>query len=73
MAILRNKEIRTMNKDQLITKMADLNRELIKYRSQIAMGTLPENPGRIKLIKKTIAKIKTSMNNPQEEVKKSNA
>jgi len=62
-----------MNKDQLITKMADLNRELIKYRSQIAMGTLPENPGRIKLIKKTIAKIKTSMNNQQEEVKKSNA
>ncbi|MBS3146151.1 50S ribosomal protein L29 [Candidatus Woesearchaeota archaeon] len=73
MAILRNKEIRSMNKDQLITKMADLNRELIKYRSQIAMGTLPENPGRIKLIKKTIAKIKTSMNNQQEEVKKSNA
>ncbi|MBS3149417.1 50S ribosomal protein L29 [Candidatus Woesearchaeota archaeon] len=72
MVILRNKEIREMNNDQLNAKMLELNKELIKYKSQVAMGTLPENPGRMRCIKKTIARIKNKMNNKQE-VLKSNA
>lgn len=71
MVILRNKEIKEMNKEQLNSKMFELNRELIKYKSQVAMGTLPENPGRIRSIKKTIARIKNKMNKP--EVLKRNA
>lgn len=60
-----------MSKEQLNTKMFELNRELIKYKSQVAMGTLPENPGRMRSIKKTIARIKNKMN--KQEVPKRNA
>ena len=70
MVILRNKEIRSLSKEQLKAKMLELNKELIKYKSQIAMGTLPESPGRIRSIKKTIAKIKTHINKPMEVVKR---
>ena len=71
MVILRNKEIREMSKEQLDAKMFELNRELIKYKSQVAMGTLPENPGRMRSIKKTIARIKNKKN--KREVLKRNA
>lgn len=69
MAILRNKEIKSMNKEQLNQKMLELNKELIKYKSQVAMGTLPENPGRIRSIKKTIARIKNQVKDIKEVVK----
>ena len=35
----------------------------MKVNAQIAMGTVPENPGRIKEIKKTIARIKNLQKN----------
>lgn len=60
-----------MSKEQLNAKMFELNKELIKYKSQVAMGTLPENPGRMRSIKKTIARIKNKINKP--EVLKRNA
>lgn len=40
-------------------KISELSNELIRINAQIAMGTLPENPGRIKEIRKTIARLKT--------------
>lgn len=59
MAILRKNEIKQMNEKELNEKLASLNEELVKINAQIAMGTLPQNPGRIKEIRKTIARIKT--------------
>ncbi len=59
MAILRKNEIKQLNKESLDQKLSDLKRELVKVRSQIALGTLPENPGRTKEIRRTIARIIT--------------
>jgi len=39
-----------------------LNKELIKLNAQVATGTRPENPGRIREIKRTIAKLLTKKN-----------
>ena len=64
MAIIKKNELKQMDSKTRETKMAELNRELIKINAQVAMGTIPENPGRIKQIKKTIAKIHT-LNNMQ--------
>jgi len=70
MAILRNKEINGMGKDALYTKLYELKKELAKIRSQISLGTVPENPGRVKEIRRTIARIATFMNlNPSKSVK----
>jgi len=48
-----------MELKKLDERLLDLRKELIKINAQVAVGTLPENPGRIKEIKKTIAKILT--------------
>ncbi len=59
MAILKSKEIRKMSEKDLIDKEKDLKKELMKLKSQIASGTPPENPGRVKAIRKTLARIET--------------
>jgi len=59
MVILRYKEIKNMTKEELEKKMQDLNFELMKIEAQKATHTNPANSGRIKEIKKTIAKIFT--------------
>jgi len=69
MTILKKSELKQMNEKACNDKLVELRKELIKINTQIAMGTTPENPGRIREIKKTIAKLETR-NNLREVVKK---
>ena len=62
-----------MQNQQLKEKLNDLKKELVKVNAQIAMGTAPENPGRTKEIRRTIARIKTILNITTREVKKKDA
>tara|TARA_Y100000310_G_C20552540_1_gene748842 strand:- start:848 stop:1060 length:213 start_codon:yes stop_codon:yes gene_type:complete len=62
MVIIRKNEMVKMDKKILNDKLRELNKELIKINAQIAMGTVPENPGKIKEIRRTIARIKTMQN-----------
>ena len=59
MAILKKKEIRELNRKELKKKSEELMKELMKAKAQSASKVNPENPGRIKEIKKTIARINT--------------
>ncbi len=59
MAIIRKNELIQMNDKVLDGKMVELKKELIKINAQVAIGTVPENPGKIKEIRRTIARIKT--------------
>jgi len=43
-------------------RLSELRKELIKVNAQIATGTVPENPGNVRNIKKNIARILTRMN-----------
>ena len=59
------------------TNITPLLKELMKLNSQIAIGTVPKSPGKVKEIKRTIAKIlsinneKTmNKNNRKEEAKR---
>ena len=56
---MKAKEIRTMPREDLLNKLTDLKKELIKNNAQIATGTTPKSPGQIREIKKTIARILT--------------
>lgn len=62
MAIVKKSELKNMNEAQLKTKLKDLNIELIKINAQISSGTAPQNPGNVREIKKTIARILTKLN-----------
>ncbi|MCD6522844.1 MAG: 50S ribosomal protein L29 [Candidatus Diapherotrites archaeon] len=62
MAILKPKQIREMSPQEREEKLQQLRNELAKERAAIASGTRPENPGRIREIRKTIARILTIQN-----------
>ena len=70
---MRAKDLRLMNEFDLENKVMELKKELIKINSQIAIGTVPKNPGKVKEIKRTIAKIltiKKGKNQRKEEAKR---
>ncbi len=56
---MKAKELKVMNELDLEKKMTELKKELMKVNSQIAIGTLPKSPGKVKEMKRTIAKILT--------------
>ena len=59
MAIVKAKEIREMSEDKLQKQLADLKNELLKERAITSTGGAPENPGRIRELRRTIARIHT--------------
>ena len=59
-------EIRNLTAAEMDEKVAGLKEELFNLRFQLATGQL-ENPGRIRDVKKTIARIKTVQR--EEELK----
>lgn len=59
MAILRSKDIRKMSEKELADKELDLKKELMKLKAQVASGTPPESPGRVRAIRRTLARINT--------------
>lgn len=59
MAILRLDEIREMTSEEREEQLVKLKNELIRERAIASAGGAPENPGRIREIRRTIAKIKT--------------
>lgn len=63
MSLIRKNELKQLNKEQIENKINELNKELMKLNAQRCSGTLPENPGKIKQIKKTIARLYTHSKN----------
>ena len=58
MVILRSKEIKNMSKEEIESKLEDLKMELMKLNAQRVTHTA-KGMGKIKEIKKTIARILT--------------
>lgn len=56
---MKFKELKALAKAELTEKKNELYKELIKENAQIAIGTTPKNPGKVRLAKKTIARINT--------------
>ena len=52
------KELRDLSNDELQTKAVDLKKELFNLRFQQAMGQI-ENPMRLRMLRRDIAKTKT--------------
>jgi len=69
MTILSKNDFKQMNEIQLNEKLSDLRKELMKIKTQISTGTTPENPGKVREVKKTIARIITVLNLKKKELK----
>ncbi|TFG10807.1 50S ribosomal protein L29 [Candidatus Heimdallarchaeota archaeon] len=61
MAVIRNSEIRKMNRDQRLKKLEEFKHKLFTVQSELSSGGSIENPGQIQEYKKAIARIKTIM------------
>jgi len=61
-AILKPKEIRNLSRSEIDKKAEEMKKELIKLKSQVATKAVPENPGRIREIGRTLARILTIQN-----------
>ena len=70
MAIVRAKEIREMSDDQVQKQLKDLRNELLKERAITATGGAPESPGRIRELRRTIARILTIQKEKAKEEKR---
>lgn len=67
MPILRMEEIREMTPDERSRRLEELRTELSKLRTMISAGGSVENPGRVKALRRTVAKLLTVMR--EEELK----
>jgi large subunit ribosomal protein L29 len=67
MAILRSKEIWEMEIEDIQEKLIELKAELAKNISKSSAAGVNENPGKIRELKRTIARVLTIMNQKQKE------
>ena len=56
---MKAKELKVMNEPDLENKIIELKKELMKVNSQIATGTVPKSPGKVREMKRAIARILT--------------
>jgi large subunit ribosomal protein L29 len=59
MALLKPKDLRTMRPEDRRAKLKELNDDLMHERGVAAMGGAPASPGKMKALKKNIARILT--------------
>ncbi len=66
MAILRMSQIREMTPEERNRRLDEMKTELSKLRTMISAGGSVENPGRVKELRKTIARLKTVMREEEQ-------
>ena len=62
MAILCAKDVRQLSDVELQEQMGKIRLELIQHNGKVSAGGATENPGRIKEIRRTVARMMTEIN-----------
>ena len=70
MAVLRNKDVKKLGERDLDKKLSELRLELTKERASIAIGASATSPGRIREIRRAIARILTEKSNSRNQQNK---
>jgi len=70
MPIMRTKDIRAMSSEDRGKKLTELRTELLRLKTMIKAGGAIENPGRVKELRKTIARILTIENEESRPTRK---
>jgi len=58
-------ELKNMTIKELESRYAELRKEMMRLKSQVATRTIPEKPGRIRQIRRTMARIITITKNKE--------
>jgi len=59
MTIIRAKEVRKLNDSEYESKMSEIQKELMKLNAQRSSGSTPENVGKIRALKRAVARMLT--------------
>ena len=59
MPILRKREIRQMPEDERMRRLDEIRTELVRLRTSVESGGTVENTGRIRELRRTVARILT--------------
>ena len=62
MAIFRAKDVRELSDVELQEQMGKIKLELIQHYGKVSAGGSTENPGRIKELRRTVARMMTEQN-----------
>jgi large subunit ribosomal protein L29 len=63
------KELKSQSPAQLQEKLEEFKKELLKLNAQVSAGANTENPGKLRQLKRNIARILTIMNQNRRGVK----
>ena len=63
---MKKNELKNLSSEEAGKRMNELKMELMKLRAQVSRGTPPENPGKIRIIKRNIARLLTYKRNKAE-------
>lgn len=66
MALMKTQELRELNSDELKERLQQLKDDLMYERGVAAMGGAPASPGKIKALRKNIARIKTILKEAEQ-------
>jgi large subunit ribosomal protein L29 len=69
MPMKRMREIREISDEERLKRLSELKTELVRMKTMVKAGGAIENPSRIRELRKTIARIKTVMNEKTERGK----
>lgn len=61
MAVLRRRAVHELAADELSKRLSELRLELAKERGHSAVGAAPTNPGRVREVRRAIARILTEI------------
>ncbi|KON31171.1 50S ribosomal protein L29 [miscellaneous Crenarchaeota group-15 archaeon DG-45] len=67
MPIMRMREIREMAPEERMRRLGELRTELSRLRAMVSAGGSVENPGRVKALRRTIARMLTVMREEELE------
>ena len=67
MAAIRSKDIKTLEKKDFDKRLKDLRMELAKERANIAIGASVTSPGKLKELKRAIARMESEATNRLKE------
>ena len=56
---MKIKELKGLGEDKLGEKLREFEKELMKLRMQVVGGTPPESPGKIRALRRSIARVRT--------------
>ena len=62
---MKAKQVRAMTKEDIVSKISELRKELIKLNTQISSGTNIKNPAMVKNTKRTVARLLHELKNKE--------